>query len=166
MSRYQRELRGLIGSRLLLAPSVVAVVRDARGRVLLQQRTKSGKWNLPGGSIDPGEAPADAVVREVREETGLDVAPERVAGVFGGRAHRMRYDSGNEVEYTVVAFDCRVVGGALAGEPDETEAVAFVGPEEAARRLPQYPAALFAPADPRALFDAPGSGEAGRPRAS
>jgi 8-oxo-dGTP pyrophosphatase MutT (NUDIX family) len=121
MSPYVRELRGLIGTRLLLVPAVAALIRDEAGRILLQRRADDGCWNLPAGAVDPGESPADAVVREVREETGLRVRPVRVAGVFGGRdGFRHRYSNGDEVEFTVVVFECEAVGGALEPEDDET----------------------------------------------
>lgn len=53
-----------------------AVVRDAHGRLLLVRRGRppaKGSWTLPGGRLEPGESPAEAAAREVREETGLDV---------------------------------------------------------------------------------------------
>lgn len=65
-------------------PCVGAVVRDARGRLLVVQRANDpdrGRWSVPGGRVEPGEDDATAVVREVREETGLDV----VAGAVVGR---------------------------------------------------------------------------------
>lgn len=65
-------------------PVVVAaaVVRD--GRVLAQQRAyppeAAGRWELPGGRVEPGESAADAVVRECREELGVDVVPGEQLG--------------------------------------------------------------------------------------
>ena len=50
---------------------------NERGDVLLHQSADDGNWYLIGGGMDPGEQPADAVVREVLEETGLEVIPER-----------------------------------------------------------------------------------------
>jgi 8-oxo-dGTP pyrophosphatase MutT (NUDIX family) len=121
ISPHLRELRGLIGTRLLLLPAVAALVRDGEGRILLQRRSDDGRWNLPAGAVDPGESPADAVVREVREETGLAVRPVRVAGVFGGGdGFRHRYPNGDEAEFTVVVFECEAFGGALGGDDDET----------------------------------------------
>ena len=66
-----------------IVPCVGAVVHDAAGRLLLIQRGHDphrGRWSLPGGRIEPGESPEQAVVREVREETGLDVRAERHVG--------------------------------------------------------------------------------------
>jgi ADP-ribose pyrophosphatase YjhB (NUDIX family) len=62
---------------------VGAVVHDAAGRLLLIQRghePHAGRWSLPGGRIEVGESPEQAVAREVREETGLEVLPGRPVG--------------------------------------------------------------------------------------
>ncbi|MFS0838852.1 NUDIX domain-containing protein [Paenibacillus sp. 1P03SA] len=50
------------------------IVRNDSGEVLLQNKGNGEKWSLPAGAIEPGEAPAEAIVREVREETGLYVS--------------------------------------------------------------------------------------------
>lgn len=58
-------------------PCVGAVIRDAAGRILLIKRGHEpgmGLWSVPGGRVEPGETDEQAVVREVREETGLEVA--------------------------------------------------------------------------------------------
>lgn len=64
-------------------PCVGAIVRDGDGRLLVIRRGRppgAGLWSIPGGRVEPDEAPEDAVRREVQEETGLDVKVERVAG--------------------------------------------------------------------------------------
>src|SRR5690242_2766065 len=99
ISDYVRELRECVGTRLLLLPGVTGIVRDEQGRVLLMRRADNGFWGFPAGAIDPGETPAQAVEREVREETGLHVRATRVAGVFGGAGFRLRYENGDEAEY-------------------------------------------------------------------
>ena len=53
--------------------------------VLLARRGDNGRWSVPAGTVDPGEQPADALVREVHEETGVKVAIDRLAGVGGAR---------------------------------------------------------------------------------
>jgi ADP-ribose pyrophosphatase YjhB (NUDIX family) len=62
------------------------VTRD--GKVLLTRRRESDEWVLPGGSVEEEEPPWDAAVREVREETGLEVTLERLAGVYAKRRER------------------------------------------------------------------------------
>ena len=147
ISQYLRDLRSLVGQRLILLPGVAAVVRDAEGRVLFMRRADDGRWGLPAGAVDPGESPAEAVVREVREETGLTVRPLRVAGVFGGARFRHRYPNGDEAEYVVAVFDCEVTGGRLATRDGEALELRYFTPEDAPTLTLPYP---------RALFDRPG----------
>jgi 8-oxo-dGTP pyrophosphatase MutT (NUDIX family) len=146
ISPYLKNLRAHFGSQLVMMPSVVAIIRNQAGQVLFLVRADNGLWDLPGGAIDPGETPAQAIVREVREETGLIVEPIAVAGVLGGEGFRLSY-GGDLVEYTVIVFECRVLGGDLGGLDDETAELHFI---DAAKR-PQLAAAF-----PDALFDPPG----------
>src|SRR5687768_8972457 len=128
-----QRLRERIGSELVLMPGVTAIVRNEAGEVLLQRRREDGRWGLPGGSVEPGEAPAQALVREVFEETGLRVRPERILGVFGGNERfRIRYRNGDVVEYTIVTFECRVVAGGLEPQDGESLELRFFPPEQVA----------------------------------
>ncbi len=120
MSEYLKGLRSKIGDDLLLVPVAAAIVRDAEGRVLLQRRRDNGRWGTPGGIIDPGEAPAETLIREVREETGLLVRPVSVLGVFGGEAARFVYPNGHQVEATIILFECEIVGGDLEARDGES----------------------------------------------
>lgn len=154
ISDYLHDLRALVGRRLLLVPGVAAVVSDSADRVLLERRADNGAWGLPAGAVDPGETPAAAIVREVHEETGLQVAPERILGVFGGTRMRTTYQNGDVSEYTVTVFACRVTGGRLETLDGEALELVFVSRAEAARRIPAYPRDLFR--DPSVpLFDRP-----------
>lgn len=88
-----------------------AIIFDEHGRVLLSHRIDVDAWNLPGGRVEAGEMPDEAVVRETAEETGLEVIIERLTGVYG-KAER---------DDLVFAFACRVVGGTLRTS-DEADA--------------------------------------------
>ena len=83
---------------------------------MLQRRDDNGRWGLPGGAVEPGEAVQVAVQREVLEETGLIVTPGRLIGVYSDPAgHQvMAYPDGNVTHFVSIAFECAVVGGALA----------------------------------------------------
>ncbi len=92
-------------AELPVVPCVGAVVVDGAGRLLLIQRghaPSAGLWSLPGGRVEPGETPTDAVVREVREETGLTVSPGAVVGRLS--------IPGDGVVYDVTDFECTLVG--------------------------------------------------------
>ena len=109
-------------------PSVSAVIFDRRGRLLLQQRSDGGQWGLPGGSVEIGESVRAAVIREVREETGLCVRVRRLIGVYSEpRLQVVRYPDGNVWHYVSVCFECAVQGGELM-TCDETLALAYVAP--------------------------------------
>jgi mutator protein MutT len=97
---------------------VGAVIFD-RGRVLLVKRGHEplkGEWSLPGGALDVGETLHAAVVREVREETGLDVAVRSLIEVV----ERITRDNDDRVQYHFVIADylCQALGGELASASD------------------------------------------------
>ena len=129
-SPYVEHLRACVGHGLLLLPGVAAVVRDGEGRVLVQLREGEAEWGLPGGAIDPGETPAEAIAREVREESGLEVRVERIIGAFGGAAYRARYPNGDETEYVTIVFACAVTGGRLREQEGESAALRWMRPDE------------------------------------
>jgi 8-oxo-dGTP pyrophosphatase MutT (NUDIX family) len=152
ISDYLREVRRVVGTRLLLLPGVAGIVRDDDGRVLFIRRADDGHWGLPAGGIEPGESPARAIAREVHEETGLVVRPARVAGVFGGPGFRHRYANDDEVEWTVVVFECEVVGGVLAPLDGEAVELRYFAPNDAPRLQLPYPHELFRRAAAEPLF--------------
>ena len=133
ISDYLRDLR------TLLLPGVAAIIRDGDDRVLFIRRADNGRWGLPAGAIDPGETPAEAVRREVREETGLDVQPRRIIGVFGGKEFRIHYENGDLAEYTVVVFACEIIGGSLMPADGEALELRYFAPNEAPPLHAGYP---------------------------
>ncbi len=149
MSPYMEELRRKIGTSLVLAPGAAAVIRDAEGRILLQRRSEDGTWSLPGGATDPGESPARTVLREVWEETGLRVVPERVLAVMGApEGFGLTYRNGDVVEYTAIIFACRPVGGALAPGDGETLELRYFRPDALPPLRIAYPQWIFEESDP------------------
>lgn len=109
---------------------VGAIVRDDRGRLLMVRRGRppgEGLWSIPGGRVEPGEDDAAALARELREETGLDVAP----GALAGTVERPGPDG---VTYEIHDYTATVTGGVLRAGDDAAEA-SWIAPE----RLPELP---------------------------
>jgi ADP-ribose pyrophosphatase YjhB (NUDIX family) len=95
--------------RKRLLASTAAIFNPAGEVLLVRLSYDQGQWTLPGGAIKPGESPADAALREAREETGLEVEVGDLYGVYWLR----------ERDGFMFAFRCRVVGGTL--RPDGRE---------------------------------------------
>lgn len=93
---------------------VFATILDDQGWILLGHRRDGDFWGQPGGRLEAGEPPWLGVVREVKEETGLEVEVERLVGVYSWPA----------LDEIIFSFVCRVTGGALATS-DETRAVRY-----------------------------------------
>jgi 8-oxo-dGTP diphosphatase len=128
-SGYIHHLRAKIGSDLLLMPAVAAVIIDPAGQVLLQRRSDDGKWGLPGGGIEPGDEPAEALVREIREETALEIVPERIVGVYSGPDFRVRYSNGDETMIVSITFACRPRAGEPRVNDDESLEIRYFSPD-------------------------------------
>ncbi|WP_091015030.1 NUDIX domain-containing protein [Paenibacillus amylolyticus] len=82
-----------------------AIIRDHMGRVLLQKRSDYGDWGLPGGGMEPGERIEETMIREVKEETGLDVSSYKLASIYTGERMHYTYPDGNEVVFVMFLFD-------------------------------------------------------------
>lgn len=105
---------GFLAQTQLQTPllGAIAVIFDSAGRVLMSERADGRGWNLPAGFVDAAEGPDEAVVRETREETGLDVKIDRLIGVYTwDRIHRHQ---GVDRCLVTTAFRCQVTGGTLA----------------------------------------------------
>jgi ADP-ribose pyrophosphatase YjhB (NUDIX family) len=74
-----------------LVVATSAVVTDDQRRILLQRRTDSGNWALPGGAMEITESLTDSAVREVKEETGLDIEVTGLVGTYTDPRHVIAY---------------------------------------------------------------------------
>ena len=108
-----------------LVPAASAIVIDDEGRILLHRRSDNDMWALPGGVMELGESLADCAVREVREETGLEVEVVGVVGIYSDPKHVFAYDDGEVRQEFSICFECRLLNGELAIS-DESKEVRFV----------------------------------------
>ncbi|MCC7445895.1 MAG: NUDIX domain-containing protein [Anaerolineae bacterium] len=151
---YILNIRKKIGHDLLFMAGVTAIVINDANEVLLQRRSDDGRWDMPSGILDPGEEPASAVVREVWEETGVRVIPERIVGVYSGPDYLTHYPNGDEVIYLDVVFACKPISGEPHVNDEESLEVAYFAldklPPMSGWRMACMQQALRA--DPRADF--------------
>jgi 8-oxo-dGTP diphosphatase len=125
---------GADGAPTLVVPCVGAVVHDAAGRLLLIQRGHDphrGLWSLPGGRVEPGESPEQAVRREVREETGLEVLPGELVG-------HVAIPAGG-VTFEVLDFACTLTRPDQVPVPGDDAAAVVFADRAALERLPCTP---------------------------
>ncbi|WP_199516383.1 NUDIX domain-containing protein [Nucisporomicrobium flavum] len=115
-----------------LVPGGSALVVDDQGRVLLQRRADSGNWALPGGTMDIGETLSECVVREVKEETGLEIEIAGLLGIYTDPQHVIAYADGEVRQEFNITLYGRAIGGALAVSDESTD-VRFVDPSEFSR---------------------------------
>jgi ADP-ribose pyrophosphatase YjhB (NUDIX family) len=120
MSDYMRGLRSRVGSQVLEIPSVSVLCFDPDDRVLLVYHSEVRCWTTPGGAVEPFEVPSDAAVREMWEETGLEVELLSLLGVYGGPEFATTYTNGDRVAFAMTVFAAESRGGKLRPDGDET----------------------------------------------
>ncbi|MEV4220989.1 NUDIX domain-containing protein [Nonomuraea sp. NPDC049725] len=136
MSPFLADLRAKVGSQLLMLPSVNGCVFDESGRLLVARHGDVGLWATPGGGVDPDERPEDAVVRELREELGIEVRVRALIGAHGGPDFRVLYPNGHQVAYVIITYACAIVSGTPTPDGDEiTDARWVTEPELAGLRM-------------------------------
>ncbi|MEW6697059.1 MAG: HAD-IIA family hydrolase [Bacillota bacterium] len=107
-------------------PAVAAVIFDGNGRILLIKRVDFSAWGLPTGHIEPGETVQEAIIREVGEETGLQVKVRRYIGVYSNPASMVvSHPSGKVSHYITSCMECQMIGGHVRADGVETAEVAF-----------------------------------------
>ncbi|MFN3742241.1 MAG: NUDIX domain-containing protein [Anaerolineales bacterium] len=111
-----------IGKQGQLRIGCSAILFDVdRQRVLLTRRADNGEWCLPGGALEAGESVEEACIREFYEETGLEVRPIRLVGVYSNRDVLIEYPDGNRVQMVVLHFEVEAHGGKMRLSPETTE---------------------------------------------
>ena len=123
---YIHELRKEIGHRkIILNCAGALIIRD--GKILFQRRTDNGKWGLIGGLLEMNETYEATALREIREETGLEVRLDSFLGIFHN--HNMVWSNGDAAHVISAMYTASII----SGEPridEESYELRFFGKEE------------------------------------
>ena len=112
-----------------VVPSTTAVVTDEHDQIVLIRRRDNDLWALPGGGMELGESIVDTAVREVKEETGLDVEVTGLIGVYSNPHHVMAYTDGEVRQQFSLCFTTRLIGGDLLVDSESTD-IAWTRPQD------------------------------------
>ncbi|WP_028476078.1 NUDIX domain-containing protein [Nocardia sp. CNY236] len=112
-----------------LVPGGSALIIDSEGRILMQRRGDSGNWSLPGGIMEIGETLEQCVVRETKEETGLDIEITGLLGIYTDPGHVIEYSDGEIRQEFAITYYGRAIGGHIEVSSESTS-VRFLGLEE------------------------------------
>jgi ADP-ribose pyrophosphatase YjhB (NUDIX family) len=108
-----------------LVPAASAIITNEQGEILLHRRSDNNLWALPGGTMEIGESIRQTVIREVQEETGLSIEPERIVGIYSDPKHIIEYADGEVRQEFSICFACRIIGGKLHTSNESFELAFF-----------------------------------------
>lgn len=118
---------------------VFACLFNSRRELLLLHRSDHDMWCLPGGLVEVGESVTDAIVRECREEIGVEIAVDGVLGVYSDPAHHLfRLSSGGVLHYVTVVFAARQVAGTPSSFSVESRAAGYFPREGLPALVPSH----------------------------
>ncbi|MBY6037475.1 NUDIX hydrolase [Fictibacillus nanhaiensis] len=116
---YYEELRKHVGSAPLILPGSVVIIENEKEEILLQHR-RDGGWGLPGGLMEHGESFEETAVREVKEETGLEIDGLTQLYVYSGKDHYIQTPNGDELFAVTAVYTASEVKGDLLIDEDES----------------------------------------------
>jgi ADP-ribose pyrophosphatase YjhB (NUDIX family) len=119
-----------------LIPATSAIITN-RGKILLQRRKDNNLWSLPGGTMEIGESIAECLKREVKEETGLEIIPLYIVGIYSNPQHVIAYPNGEIRQEFSICFACKSENGEIQISTESTN-IGFFSRKEIAK-LPIHP---------------------------
>jgi ADP-ribose pyrophosphatase YjhB (NUDIX family) len=123
--KYTRWLRSYVGHQRILQVRVGAFACNEEGRLLLCKRADVMLWDIPGGTIELDETPAQGLRREMLSETGLHLVADRLIGIYSGPDFAWTYPNGDQAQLMNLFFFARIVGGDLQPSSPDNVSVEF-----------------------------------------
>ena len=116
---YIAEMRKHVGHDLVMTVGCGVLIENEKGEVLLQKRSDTGDWCVPGGALEPGETYIEAATRELSEEVGIKVSDLKLFGLYSGEDREIHYPNGDVVYSLSVIFITRSFTGEISDSDSE-----------------------------------------------
>lgn len=116
---YIAEMRKHVGHDLVMTVGCGVLIENEKGDVLLQRRSDTGEWCVPGGALEPGETYIEAATRELSEEVGIKVSGLKLFGLYSGADREIHYPNGDVVYSLSVIFITRSFTGEISDSDSE-----------------------------------------------
>ena len=142
---YIGDIRKHIGHDLVMTVGCGILIVNDRDQLLLQRRSDTGDWCVPGGALEPFETYEEAAIRAVQEEVGITVKNLKLFGIYSGDERRIHYPNDDVVYSLSVIFISDEYDGVISDRDSEVLEHRFFGRDE-------IPKELF-PADSRTILD-------------
>lgn len=120
---YIKELRKHIGHSPIMMCACGCLIFNENNQVLLQKRSDDNLWGNPGGSMDLGETIYDTVIREIKEETNLDIKKEnlKIFNIYSGEEQHHIYPNKDEVYFVNIIFEIHKYSGDIVSDIESKE---------------------------------------------
>jgi ADP-ribose pyrophosphatase YjhB (NUDIX family) len=136
---YLGKLRKLIGHQLVLLPGNRAIVENASSEILLLKRTDFGVWGLPSGSPEEAESSQAGIIREVLEETGLQIKQLKPIGFASDPKHEtITFPNGDQIQNFCMVWHVTEWEGTLKAADEEATELRFFDPTHLPDMLPNH----------------------------
>ena len=132
---YISKIREKVGHDLVLTTGCGILIENDRGQVLLQKRSDTGEWGIPGGAIEIPETYEEAAIREVKEEVGITAYALKLFGIYSGPDRIIHYPNGDVVYSVSVIFRTKHYDGAISDEDSEVLEHRFFSRDEVPENL-------------------------------
>jgi len=116
---YIAEMRKYVGHDVVMTVGCGVLIENEKGEVLLQRRSDTGEWCVPGGALEPGETYIEAATRELSEEVGIKVSGLKLFGLYSGADREIHYPNGDVVYSLSVIFITRSFTGEISDSDSE-----------------------------------------------